>query len=51
MYIMRFFLICVFWILFDGGNADPAWGFAPMAGARMNCTPKVRHKTFGVLYV
>ena len=22
-----------FWILFDGGgNADPAWGFAPMAG-------------------
>ena len=28
-------MICGFWILFDGGNADPAWGFAPMTGARI----------------
>ena len=29
------YVICGFWILFDGGNGDPAWGFAPWPEVRI----------------
>ena len=33
--IISYFLICVFGFYLMGGNADPTWGFAPMAVARI----------------